>query len=166
VTHLHPAQLATHVHARAARTQRIGIHLLGVSLCACVLASCPRLLEMLARRRRHRQLHLLAAQQQRQQLLQQELQQQLQQRMAAAAAARRANAPDSDDMAEQEEAEEGRGACIVCCDAARDTILLPCAHQILCNLCAARLPQRLCPVCRLPFCHVIYVSLDHSQHVS
>jgi FtsZ-binding cell division protein ZapB len=36
--------------------------------------------------------------------------------------------------------------CLVCCDQQSVVVLLPCAHQCLCDGCAAKLD--LCPVCR------------------
>ena len=38
-------------------------------------------------------------------------------------------------------------ACIVCCEAARDTFL-NCGHLVACRACAERLSA--CPVCRTP----------------
>jgi hypothetical protein len=54
--------------------------------------------------------------------------------------------------------------CVVCLDALRDTLLLPCKHLVLCQGCSRHMQQRaqqegggssgsrraLCPVCRVP----------------
>jgi len=60
--------------------------------------------------------------------------------------------------------------CIVCCASARDAILLPCAHQVVCSECAARITrpagallsaaQSRCPVCRLHIQRVLHVTLE------
>ena len=60
--------------------------------------------------------------------------------------------------------------CIVCCASARDAILLPCAHQVVCSECAARITrpagalssaaQGRCPVCRLHIQRVLHVTLE------
>lgn len=36
--------------------------------------------------------------------------------------------------------------CIVCMDALRDTVLIPCGHLMFCSNCSSRLHER-CPVC-------------------
>ena len=38
--------------------------------------------------------------------------------------------------------------CIVCTDARRDTVLLPCSHLAVCGGCCALLPRGECPICR------------------
>jgi hypothetical protein len=54
--------------------------------------------------------------------------------------------------------------CVVCLDALRDTLLLPCKHLVLCQGCSRHMQQRaqqegggssgsrcaLCPICRVP----------------
>jgi chromosome segregation ATPase len=47
--------------------------------------------------------------------------------------------------ARQQEAEEGN-QCVVCLDAARATLFLPCRHRIACAACAAAVTE--CPACR------------------
>ena len=41
--------------------------------------------------------------------------------------------------------EEDEGLCVVCLEAPKDTLLLPCKHLCLCHMCA---PLPACPLCR------------------
>ena len=48
--------------------------------------------------------------------------------------------------------------CLVCMDADRSVVLLPCKHLALCGECAGKLSPAICPVCRTEiddFIHVI-----------
>jgi hypothetical protein len=46
--------------------------------------------------------------------------------------------------------------CVVCLEAQRAVVLLPCRHFVTCATCAATLPQpRLCPMCRVPVADVM-----------
>ena len=38
--------------------------------------------------------------------------------------------------------------CVVCKDAPRDTLVLPCRHLAVCGGCCAQLPRARCPICR------------------
>uniref|UniRef100_A0A7S4L522 RING-type domain-containing protein n=1 Tax=Guillardia theta TaxID=55529 RepID=A0A7S4L522_GUITH len=50
--------------------------------------------------------------------------------------------------------------CIVCCQAARDAVFLPCAHQVLCYRCSSALSRGSCPVCRQNFSSILRVNLS------
>ena len=43
-------------------------------------------------------------------------------------------------------AEEEANACVVCLDACKNTVLLPCRHMCVCSACAGELS--VCPLCR------------------
>jgi hypothetical protein len=47
--------------------------------------------------------------------------------------------------------------CVVCLDAPKDHIVLPCGHMCACGACAQLLRDR-CPVCRGPIEHITQVS--------
>lgn len=50
--------------------------------------------------------------------------------------------------------DEDNGAeCVICMVQSRDTLILPCRHLCLCNLCSdsLRYQSSLCPICRAPF---------------
>ena len=51
------------------------------------------------------------------------------------------------------EDEEGGGECVICMSEPRDTLILPCRHLCLCQLCADSLRYQAnnCPICRAPF---------------
>jgi hypothetical protein len=46
--------------------------------------------------------------------------------------------------------------CVVCMDAPKDHIVLPCMHMCACAACAQLLRDR-CPVCRGPIQHIAQV---------
>jgi hypothetical protein len=46
--------------------------------------------------------------------------------------------------------------CVVCMDAPKDRIVLPCGHICACGACAQLLGTR-CPVCRGPIEHITQV---------
>ena len=55
------------------------------------------------------------------------------------------NEPDKKPPAEEESSNE----CVVCMDAPKTHILVPCFHKCLCEECAERIPVGgHCPVCR------------------
>jgi hypothetical protein len=54
----------------------------------------------------------------------------------------------------QQDAEETQ--CVVCMDAAKDHLVLPCKHLCVCEACAQLLSDR-CPVCRGPIEHITQV---------
>ena len=58
--------------------------------------------------------------------------------------------------ADAEDAEETE-ECVVCYDRAIDTCLQPCNHAALCHVCAVRLPNRRCPLCRAPIREMVQV---------
>ena len=41
-----------------------------------------------------------------------------------------------------------RQACVVCQDAIKDTLLLPCKHLCMCFACASHSQMKRCPICR------------------
>ena len=47
----------------------------------------------------------------------------------------------------------GNGECVVCLNAPRDTMILPCRHLCLCYTCAedVRFKSNVCLMCRQPF---------------
>lgn len=49
--------------------------------------------------------------------------------------------------------DEGGGECVICMSEPRDTLILPCRHLCLCQLCADSLRYQAnnCPICRAPF---------------
>ena len=52
--------------------------------------------------------------------------------------------------------------CVVCVDAPKNHILLPCRHMCVCQVCAPRLqgmPTPCCPVCRAPIEQTLHVFL-------
>lgn len=51
-------------------------------------------------------------------------------------------------------------ACVVCMDAAVDTMFLWCGHSVCCRSCS-RLVKRVCPVCRQTFSEVVYNTFDN-----
>ena len=57
------------------------------------------------------------------------------------------------DDCEPEDDEEGGGECVICMSEPRDTLILPCRHLCLCQLCADSLRYQAnnCPICRSPF---------------
>mmetsp|Transcript_28601 Transcript_28601/g.67741 ORF Transcript_28601/g.67741 Transcript_28601/m.67741 type:complete len:400 (-) Transcript_28601:159-1358(-) len=73
-----------------------------------------------------------------------------------------ASAGEEEAEGERERREEEQQAlCVVCFERHRDAVLLPCAHQVLCEECARVLPRvrgagpgarvlPLCPICRTP----------------
>jgi hypothetical protein len=52
-----------------------------------------------------------------------------------------------------EDDDEGGGECVICMSEPRDTLILPCRHLCLCQLCADSLRYQAnnCPICRAPF---------------
>lgn len=56
---------------------------------------------------------------------------------------------------------DSRAPCVVCLDAARDCVLLPCRHWCLCHSCAVRLRSQspTCPVCRGPLKTILQMNL-------
>lgn len=54
---------------------------------------------------------------------------------------------------EPEDDDEGGGECVICMSEPRDTLILPCRHLCLCQLCADSLRYQAnnCPICRAPF---------------
>ena len=53
-------------------------------------------------------------------------------------------------------------ACIVCCTRPRNTLILPCAHLLLCGTCMGELLHRggpRCPQCRGPIHHTLRIYL-------
>jgi hypothetical protein len=55
-----------------------------------------------------------------------------------------------------EDAAEDARTCVVCLDAQRAVVLLPCRHNVACAACAESLPRpRLCPVCREPVAELL-----------
>ena len=46
------------------------------------------------------------------------------------------------------EERENRTRCVICLDAKRSVVLLPCGHQVLCVACAEKLKNDECPLCR------------------
>lgn len=57
-----------------------------------------------------------------------------------------------------EEASERGRTCPVCMAAAPDTVLLPCRH-VVCAVCAPKLPESRCPICRKKFSSTMKVFL-------
>jgi len=66
--------------------------------------------------------------------------------------------PDGRGEEEEDDEEEGDPLCVVCLERGRDAVLLPCAHQVVCEVCARSLPRvrtaggraAQCPICRNP----------------
>ena len=54
--------------------------------------------------------------------------------------------PSVEEVDSKPSAEEEAVECVVCLDARRTNILMPCRHVCVCEACAATL--RLCPICR------------------
>ena len=66
----------------------------------------------------------------------------------AASASGGANAGSGDDS-------EQADLCVVCLDAPRDAVLIPCGHAFTCTECIARFKKRTCPMCRAPIQKII-----------
>jgi hypothetical protein len=58
------------------------------------------------------------------------------------------------ELARLKEAHESMTCCVVCMDAPRSVLLLPCKHLALCEECSESLQaggnKGACPVCRVP----------------
>ena len=72
------------------------------------------------------------------------------------------NDDDASDLRRRLEEEEEARLCVVCTDAVKSVLVMPCKHVCLCTECAltiAGLPnvRRLCPLCRTPITEVIDV---------
>jgi hypothetical protein len=72
-------------------------------------------------------------------------------------------ANQADQQAGSEAAKEAASECIICWEAPRGTVLIPCGHLGLCRTCADGLmaaPQPLCPVCRaaVSFAQAVYTA--------
>ena len=80
--------------------------------------------------------------------------QQLEQEMEALDARRRQVQAELGSGTPQPDAEETM--CVVCMDAPKDHIVLPCGHMCACGACAQLLRDR-CPVCRGPIDHITQV---------
>ncbi|UYV79963.1 RNF157 [Cordylochernes scorpioides] len=52
-----------------------------------------------------------------------------------------------------DEVEDSGSECVICMSDPRDTLILPCRHLCLCNICADSLRYQAnnCPICRAPF---------------
>lgn len=52
-----------------------------------------------------------------------------------------------------DEMEDNGSECVICLVESKDTLILPCRHLCLCNLCAdsLRYQANACPICRAPF---------------
>uniref|UniRef100_A0A0G4IBR3 RING-type domain-containing protein n=1 Tax=Chromera velia CCMP2878 TaxID=1169474 RepID=A0A0G4IBR3_9ALVE len=50
----------------------------------------------------------------------------------------------------QTQAQADDRLCCVCSERERDVVFFPCRHVRCCSVCSAKLPNRLCPVCREP----------------
>ena len=59
---------------------------------------------------------------------------------------------EQEQMRQEQEREREARLCVICLDAAKEAVLMPCAHVCVCAGCAAALAARpdggLCPVCR------------------
>ena len=51
----------------------------------------------------------------------------------------------------------GSSICVVCFDAPRDAVLMPCGHADLCMACAKQVARTnaLCPICRAPIAQAL-----------
>ena len=66
-----------------------------------------------------------------------------------------ATSADGGGQAADDQAAESE--CCVCYDRRIDTALQPCGHVALCGQCAARLPQRRCPLCRAAILETVHI---------
>lgn len=184
ISQYHPHHLASSIKVDADRMDKLGKDLLAASVLASLACCAPYFFDILRTRQRRRQLLLLQQQQQQQQVQQQYYDRsQLAAANGSASIASTANVSttlgDDETQSEQDDAErddaerddaeqddaerddaESDAACIVCCEAARDCVLLPCAHQVVCTLCASKLLGSKCPVCRTATTRIIYVELE------
>ena len=55
----------------------------------------------------------------------------------------------------ESKAEKKASECVVCMDAPRNALLLPCGHVHTCMDCVSQFQRRACPVCRAPIQRVI-----------
>ena len=58
--------------------------------------------------------------------------------------------------------DEDETLCVLCLDAPKDHIIIPCGHQCVCEACAEKLKEArspLCPFCRAPInsTHKVFV---------
>ncbi len=67
----------------------------------------------------------------------------------------------------EEEDEEGGGECVICMSEPRDTLILPCRHLCLCQMCADSLRYQAnnCPICRAPFRALLQIRALRKLHV-
>lgn len=70
------------------------------------------------------------------------------------------NQPFTDD-----EMEDNGSECVICMVEVRDTLILPCRHLCLCNLCAdsLRYQSNSCPICRIPFRALLQIKAVRKQ---
>ena len=53
---------------------------------------------------------------------------------------------------------DARSACVICLDAPKSHVLLPCGHKCLCGACAAESARPpFCPICRAPIGQAVRV---------
>ena len=73
-------------------------------------------------------------------------------RQLAAAAAQAGMHPDGDDLDDDD-------ACVICLANARDTVLVPCGHSVLCLACCGdvKAGSNQCPVCREEIIEAVHV---------
>jgi len=64
----------------------------------------------------------------------------------------------------EEEADTLEYDCLVCCDAARSEVLLPCRHCAVCTSCLRSLRDERCPLCRTIF--TAHISLPGREEVT
>lgn len=59
----------------------------------------------------------------------------------------------AEDCEPTDDDDEGGGECVICMSEPRDTLILPCRHLCLCQMCADSLRYQAnnCPICRAPF---------------
>lgn len=81
--------------------------------------------------------------------------------------------PDGDDEEDSvvegcdpEDDDEGGGECVICMSEPRDTLILPCRHLCLCQLCADSLRYQAnnCPICRAPFRALLQIRALRKLH--
>lgn len=64
-----------------------------------------------------------------------------------------------------DEMEDNGSECVICLVEAKDTLILPCRHLCLCNMCAdsLRYQANSCPICRAPFRALLQIKAVRKQ---
>ena len=65
-----------------------------------------------------------------------------------------------------DEKSEDDALCVICCDAPRDALIMPCMHAFTCKKCIKQLTTPHCPICRTKIDKTVDVSQSDQQTTS